>query len=50
MSECDNISPNNFDTILSRGVMRIRVFVVDLISNSPNLQHMNCTAESKENY
>ena len=50
MSDWHDISPNNFDTILSRGVMRIRVFVVDLISNSPNLQHMNCTSDSKENY
>ena len=55
ISDQDWISPNNFETTLSRQVMRIRkIWIrelsVDPIPNSPKQHHENCMADSKENY
>ena len=54
-SDQDRISPYIISTISSRQVIRIkkniiRVLLVDPIPNSPNCHHINCMADSKENY
>ena len=54
-SDQDRISPYIISTISSRQVIRIkkniiRVLLVDPIPNSPNYHHINCMADSKENY
>ena len=54
-SDQDRISSYTISTISSRQVMRIKKnliggLLVDLIPNSPKHCHINCKADSKENY
>ena len=54
-SDQDRISPYTISTISSRQVKRIKKrfitgLLVDAIPNYQNQYHMNCMADSKENY
>ena len=52
ISDQDRISPHIINTISSRRDMRISIsgLLVDPVPSSPNLHHMNCMEDSKENY